>query len=89
MGFFVPAIETKYKEDKVAFHYRMACLMSLSSVMHALKKDQIVEKIVPVFETAAKDHVPNVRFALARILKEQKHLIPQEVWSVKIEPHLK
>merc|ERR1712166_448804 len=47
IGFFVPAIIEQYNKDKIAFHYRMACLQSLSSVMGTLKKDQIVDKIIP------------------------------------------
>lgn len=82
IGFFVPRIIDQYEKEKIAFHYRMACLMSLSSVMGSPQKDQIAEKILPTFVLAMGDAVPNVRFCVCRILKEQKALIPAELWSV-------
>lgn len=36
---FVPKIVECYNLDKQGFNYRMACLMSLSSVMNCLQKD--------------------------------------------------
>jgi serine/threonine-protein phosphatase 2A regulatory subunit A len=36
---FVPKIVDCYNQDKQGFNYRMACLMSLSSVMNCLQKD--------------------------------------------------
>lgn len=36
---FVPKIIECYNMDKQGFNYRMACLMSLSSVMGCLQKD--------------------------------------------------
>lgn len=66
---FIPKIIECYNVDKQGFNFRMACLMSLSSVMGVLQKDQITEKIVPTLVLATTDKVPNVQFCVARIIK--------------------
>jgi len=57
---FIPKITECYNAEKQGFNFRMACLMSLSSVMGVLQKDQITEKIVPTLILATSDKVPNV-----------------------------
>ena len=66
---FVPKIIECYNVEKQGFNYRMACLQSLAAVMPSLKKDEISECLVPTFVKACTDKVPNVQFAVARILK--------------------
>jgi len=88
-GFFVPAIIERYNQEKIAFHYRVACLQSIASVMSALTKADIVDKIIPLLKQACRDSVPNVRFCVCKILKDTKACFPAEVWNVSIEPDLK
>jgi len=32
VGFFIPKIVERYNQEKIAFHYRVACLMSIAAV---------------------------------------------------------
>lgn len=86
---FIPKILECYNVDKQGFNYRMACLMSLSSVMPVLQKDQITEKIVPTVVAATTDKVPNVQFCVCRIIKQNKALFDAGVLNSQIIPKLK
>lgn len=57
--------------------------------MPVLQKEQITEKIVPVFEQACSDKVPNVQFCVCMILMQNKHLIDPSVFSAKLVPKLR
>ncbi len=43
--------------------------MSLQQILPYLTKDQITAQVLPTFQKAMKDPVPNVRFTIAKILK--------------------
>ena len=58
-----------YNTDKHGYNYRMCCLMSLQQILPYLAKDQITSQVLPIFQKAMKDPVPNVRFTIAKILK--------------------
>lgn len=46
--------------------------MSLNAVMGLLSKEQVAQYIVPLFVKAMKDPIPNVRFCVAKIIRQQK-----------------
>ena len=71
---FIPKIIDCYIIEKQGFNFRMACLMSLSSVIPVLQKEQITEKIVPTLVLATTDKVPNVQFCVSRIIRQHKAL---------------
>lgn len=69
---FIPKVIENYNIDKQGYNYRMCSLMSLNSVMGLLTKEQVTQHIVPLFVKAMKDPIPNVRFCLAKIIRQQK-----------------
>lgn len=51
-----------------------------------LNKDQIVYSVLNVFLNAASDPVPNVRFGIAKVLKEVVSLVDVATVSSDIKP---
>jgi serine/threonine-protein phosphatase 2A regulatory subunit A len=72
MANFIPKVIDNYNVDKQGYNYRMCSLMSMNAVMANLSKDQVAQHIVPLFVKAMKDPIPNVRFSVAKIIKQQK-----------------
>lgn len=79
MSTFVPKIIETYNVDKQGYNYRMCCLQSLNVILPYISKDQINQHVVPIFLKAMKDPIPNVRFTIAKILKNAKNHIDSMV----------
>ena len=54
-----------------------------------LSKDQIAQHVVPIFVKAMKDPIPNVRFTVAKIVKQMRQSIDPNTMNSQIAPGLK
>lgn len=89
MTTFIPKVVENYNTDKQGYNYRMTCLMSLQQIIPYISKDQVNNHVVPVFAKAMKDPIPNVRFTVAKILKQSKSLFDPNIMTATILPGLK
>ena len=60
MSSYLPKVIENYNVDQQGYMYRICSLRSLSAVVPVLQKDQITEKVVPIFIKATSDPIPNV-----------------------------
>lgn len=65
---YIPVVINHYNVDKKGYNYRMCCLQSLASVMPYISKDQITSQIIPIFQKATKDDIPNVKFCVSKLI---------------------
>ena len=86
---YIPKVIENFNVEQQGYNYRMCSLRSLAAVMPVLQKDQISEKIVPIFAKAASDPIPNVQFCLSKLIKDNKALFDQSVYNSQIVPKLK
>ena len=89
MNDYIPVVTNHYTVDKKGYNYRMCCLNSLAAVMPYITKEQITQHIVPIFLKAAKDDIPNVKFCMSKIVKENKQYIDTNVYSNQMVGPLK
>jgi len=77
--------------DKKGYNYRMCCLNSLASVMPYITKDQVSKLILPLFEKACKDEIPNVKFCVSKIIytARQHNYIDHNDYNTKLAGPLK
>lgn len=75
---YIPRVENHYGQDKKGYNYRMACLYSLSAVLPYTPKDAIQSKMIPIFDKALKDDVPNVKFCMAKIILDNKQYLDKD-----------
>lgn len=67
---FVPKIHEVYNTEKIGYLYRLCCIYSLNSVSPQLSKDQISQHVTPILAKACKDNIPNVKFCVAKAIKD-------------------
>ena len=65
---YIPKVVESYNVEQQGYNYRMCALKSLAGVMPVLQKDEITDKIVPIFVKACGDSVPNVQFTVAKLI---------------------
>jgi serine/threonine-protein phosphatase 2A regulatory subunit A len=86
---FIPKVVETYNMDKQGYNYRMCCLHSLQQILTNISKEQVAQHLIPVFQKAMKDPIPNVRFTVAKILHQSKSVIDAGTYSSQILPGLR
>jgi len=66
----MPKVNEIYNLEKQGYLYRMCCIYSMSAVSSQLSKDQISQHVTPILVKACKDNIPNVKFCVAKAIKE-------------------
>lgn len=66
----------------------MAAYNTIKAIVPLLTKDQIVHNVLNIFLNAVNDSVPNVRFGIAKILKEVANLVDSATVQGDIKPAL-
>ncbi|VDM13210.1 unnamed protein product [Wuchereria bancrofti] len=66
----------------------MACLFCFNTLCEALGADYTVKEIFPVVQQLSDDHVPNVRFNVAKTLLRIGHTVDQGIVNSQIKPLL-
>ena len=68
------------------YKYDLALSLQVQAIVPLLTKDQIVHNVLNIFLNAALDQVPNVRFGIAKILKEVANLVDSATVQGDIKP---
>jgi hypothetical protein len=57
--------------------------------MPYVPKDLVTKFVIPIFEKALTDDIPNVKFCATRIIDNQKSNIDSNVYSSQLVPKIK
>ena len=68
--------------------YRMTVLMAISMLASIVSQDVLINSMLPVIVSAAKDKVPNVKFNVAKMLQRIAPLLDRPVIERTIKPCL-
>uniref|UniRef100_A0A7R9V0W1 TOG domain-containing protein n=1 Tax=Chlamydomonas euryale TaxID=1486919 RepID=A0A7R9V0W1_9CHLO len=68
--------------------YRMTVLHAISKLAMVVPADVLVGQMLPVFISAAKDQVPNVRFNVAKMLQRIAPLLERSIVAQRVRPCL-
>ena len=68
MNEYIPVVINHYTVDKKGYNYRISCLKALSCVMPYVRRDFVTNEIIPIFERAFTDDIPNVKFCICKII---------------------
>ena len=77
----ISKLKDNYNLEKKGYNYRICCLHTYSAIMPYMDKDQITANIVPILKKASVDKIPNVKFCVARLIKDRKNCIDPNVFS--------
>ena len=68
--------------------YRMTVLMAISMLASVVSQDVLINSMLPVIVSAAKDKVPNVKFNVAKMLQRVTPLLDRAIIDRTIKPCL-
>eukprot|EP00744_Colponema_vietnamica_P000793 GILI01001380.1.p1 GENE.GILI01001380.1~~GILI01001380.1.p1 ORF type:complete len:586 (+),score=197.11 GILI01001380.1:169-1926(+) len=83
----LPRVVEHFFKDHSYLH-RMTSLLALPALIAGVPTDRFIEQVVPVLRSAAKDQVPNIRFALSKTLKEVLADVDPTLLQTHIKPLL-
>jgi serine/threonine-protein phosphatase 2A regulatory subunit A len=86
---YVPVVINSFRAEKKGYNYRMCCLNSLAVIIPYITKEQVSQLVVPHFEKAAKDDIPNVKFCVSKIIYKYRQFIDSSVFASTLVPVLK
>lgn len=85
----LPKIKAKMHEAEVGYSYRMTVLKALAALMPKMTKEQILEHVLPIFKVSMHDQIPNVKFCVCRIIKENIKNFDSEDFDRELLPKLR
>lgn len=68
--------------------YRMTVLLAISMLASVVSQDVLINSMLPVIVSAAKDKVPNVKFNVAKMLQRIVPLLDRQIVERTIKPCL-
>jgi serine/threonine-protein phosphatase 2A regulatory subunit A len=82
-------IKAKLNEAEVGYSYRITVLKALAALMPKLSQEQVNEHILEVFKNSLHDKIPNVKFCVCKIIKENMKYIDPASFERDLLPRLK
>ena len=73
----IPSVKNLMQSDDS--HCRLTVLSSIGALAPVLGQDVTCSALLPSLLSASKDEIPNVKFNVAKVLKEISHLLDRSV----------